>query len=405
MATGQKEVWVTGIGLVSSLGEGSDNHWARLSSGASQQPVLDCTSFAPYPVHPLTDLDFSKQIPRRGDQRQMGQWQRLGTYAAGLALCDAKIAGIGEYIEKTNIIVAAGAGERDITADELVLDAYYSSDKSATALNSALQSELRPTLFLSQLSNLLAGNISIVHNVSGSSRTFMGEEMAGVSAVEVALRKIKTGQDELILVGGAYIAERLDMLLLYQLGNLLWANDYQSVWTRSSSGGGMVTGSVGAFLVLEEKDHAEARNARPYARIADVQSGRCYKTARDSKRNAEAQFDAIRYLLKEGPLGVLSGSSGLETATSDERSFLEGIREMGFDVGVRAFGTMLGHSVEAQFPAGLALASVALSKGGYFDPFDNSEFEQPVAGVVDSILVTTWGQTIGEGLGLVEAIS
>ena len=37
-------------------------------------------------------------------------------------------------------------------------------------------SDLRPTLFLAQLSNLLAGNISIVHGVTGSSRTFMGEE-------------------------------------------------------------------------------------------------------------------------------------------------------------------------------------------------------------------------------------
>ena len=44
-------------------------------------------------------------------------------------------------------------------------------------------SDLRPTLFLAQLSNLLAGNISIVHGVTGSSRTFMGEEAAGVDAV------------------------------------------------------------------------------------------------------------------------------------------------------------------------------------------------------------------------------
>ena len=37
--------------------------------------------------------------------------------------------------------------------------------------------DLRPTLFLAQLSNLLAGNIAIVHGVCGTSRTFMGEEV------------------------------------------------------------------------------------------------------------------------------------------------------------------------------------------------------------------------------------
>jgi len=47
---------------------------------------------------------------------------------------------------------------------------------------------LRPTLFLAQLSNLLAGNISIVHGVTGSSRTFMGEEVAGVDAVRSRTR-------------------------------------------------------------------------------------------------------------------------------------------------------------------------------------------------------------------------
>src|SRR3712207_8516744 len=43
---------------------------------------------------------------------------------------------------------------------------------------------LRPTLFLAQLSNLLAGNISIVHGVAGSSRTFMGEESAAARSEE-----------------------------------------------------------------------------------------------------------------------------------------------------------------------------------------------------------------------------
>ena len=49
-------------------------------------------------------------------------------------------------------------------------------------------SDLRPTLFLAQLSNLLAGNISIVHGVTGSSRTFMGEEAAGVDACALRWR-------------------------------------------------------------------------------------------------------------------------------------------------------------------------------------------------------------------------
>ena len=58
-------------------------------------------------------------------------------------------------------------------------------------------SDLRPTLFLAQLPNLLAGNISLVHGVVGSSRTFMGEEASGADALRVAHARIAAGQSDI----------------------------------------------------------------------------------------------------------------------------------------------------------------------------------------------------------------
>ena len=54
-----------------------------------RRPQADTTTLAPYIIHPLAPLDFDKQIPKKGDQRQMEPWQRIGTYAAGLALDSA----------------------------------------------------------------------------------------------------------------------------------------------------------------------------------------------------------------------------------------------------------------------------------------------------------------------------
>ena len=82
------DVLITGIGLVSSLGEGVDAHWQKLTA-ERPQPVTDSERFPPYVIHPLPVIDWGLQIPKRGDQRQMETWQRLGTYAAGLALDDA----------------------------------------------------------------------------------------------------------------------------------------------------------------------------------------------------------------------------------------------------------------------------------------------------------------------------
>ena len=80
-----REVWITGIGLVSCFGEGAGHHWETLGGKTAPAPVIDSERFKPYSVHPLPEMDWSKQIPRRGDQRQMENWQRLGTYTAGLA--------------------------------------------------------------------------------------------------------------------------------------------------------------------------------------------------------------------------------------------------------------------------------------------------------------------------------
>src|SRR6266568_3680113 len=169
------EAWITGIGIVSCLGEGPDAHWQGL---LHPQPSADTARFAPYVIHTLAAIEFDKQIPKKGDQRQMEPWQRIGTYAAGLALADAGVKGNAELLARMDMIVAAGGGERDVAVDAAILSNKRKSANPDAFLNERLMSDLRPTLFLAQLSNLLAGNVSIVHGVTGSSRTFMGEEAA-----------------------------------------------------------------------------------------------------------------------------------------------------------------------------------------------------------------------------------
>jgi 3-oxoacyl-[acyl-carrier-protein] synthase II len=77
----------------------------------------------------------------------------------------------------------------------------------------------------------------------------MGEEMAGLSAIENAARRISAGQAEIVLVGGALNAERKDLLLGYELGCNLWSRPNAPVWQRKEDGGGFVPGSAGAFLI------------------------------------------------------------------------------------------------------------------------------------------------------------
>ena len=365
-------------------------------------PSVDNQGQAPFPVHPIVDFDISTQIPKRSDQRQMGPWQHLGTYAAGLALDDAGVAHDPDLLAKTNMIVAAGGGERDLEVDSAIMEALGQVEDPGAYLNATLMGELRPTLFLAQLSNLMAGNISIVHGVTDSSRTFMGEEMAGVSAIDTAVAQIQHNQGELFLVGGAYIAERADMMMLMEFGHTLWTGEQGSVWERENTDGGMIMGSAGAFLVLESKEHAQARGARPYARIDSIVGGRCNRQPGAAKKVAEGLLGQIADRIPEGPLPVLSGCCGVQPQLNEEHEFLNELSNRGISPAIRGVTTVMGNTLEAQFPVNVILASMAISRGAFFDPFDDSGVEQDFSGDPERVLISNWGHWRGESLALID---
>jgi 3-oxoacyl-[acyl-carrier-protein] synthase II len=399
------EAWITGIGLVSSLGEGAQVHWQRLTSHTVPAVVVDDKPYAPYAVHPLHEIDVSAQIPKTSDQRQMGRWQRTGVYAAGLALADAGVLGEPTLLDRIDLAIAAGNGERDLALDSRILQQPHESQPPDGRLNQMLMTGLRPTLYLGQLSNLLAGNISIVHKATGSSRTFKGEEMAGVAALDDALARLGAGQSQLMLAGGALNAEREDLLLNLELGGALLHGGYRPVWSRSELGGGMAPGSIGAFLVLETPAHAVARGARPYASLAAIVADQSPRRPGDAAASGHTLMKSLRPLFRgDGRLGILSGASGVEPATCEERSFLDRALSAESAGRVRAYGSVLGHGIEAHFIAGVALAGLALSHRSFYPPFEKTEAEATPE-PCDRMLVTSLGHRYGEALGLVEPVA
>jgi 3-oxoacyl-[acyl-carrier-protein] synthase II len=389
------EVWITGIGLATSLGEGLDANW----DGLNQRRInVDEKGFAPYLVHPWAPVNLDTQIPKKGDQRQMEAWQRIGTYAAGLALDSAGIKGNKEILARMDMIVAAGGGERDLAVDTGILQDEAKGNSAPGFLNERLMNDLRPTLFLAQLSNLLAGNIAIVHGVTGSSRTFMGEEAAGVDAARIALARIAAGQSDIALIGGSQNGERKDLLVLYEFGDFNLQNKFTPVWARGQNPG-FALGSAGAFLVIESKAHAQARGAKPYARLTNVVADQARR-----KGPGEVTTTLDKLWSKLGKLdsagAIITGATGAEPVTSEELAFLR----QHPDFVVRASGTAFGHTMETQFPLGLALAALSISRGALYSPNDPTTLEVEMSKPPTQIVVIGAGHWRGEGMALVEAV-
>ncbi len=396
MSKAQNDVVITGVGIVTCQGVGKEPHIALLTAEGAPQTIVELEKFKPYPVHPLPEIDWSQQIAKRGDQRQMENWQRIGVFAAGLALDDAGFKEDAEACGTMDMIVAAGGGERDINVDTLIVDEGLKRNDREVLLNEKLTTELRPTLFLAQLSNLLAGNISIVHKVTGSSRTFMGEESAGISAVETAFHRIKSGESTHALVGGAYSAERLDMVLLFEAINVYCRNEWQPLWSRDH--GGVISGSLGAFLVLESRAHAEARGAHIYASISSIEGDRGNRNSGNLEKRLERLLETASDL-PPASTAIFSGSTGIPDLAGREKAVLE--RHLP-GAAVRGFGGVTGHGLEAHFTLGLALGALAVDSKAKVPVFDQAH-EKPMAAATKAAVVTTVGHQRGEGVAVLSA--
>lgn len=379
---------ITGVGLISCLGEGEAAHLAALDAFV---PIVDETTFAPYPVHPMTALALDKQIPKRGDQRQMEPWQRYGVYAAGLALDSAKATGDAALLERMDMIVAAGGGERDYAVDAAILAGLPNAENPDLYLNEHLLADIRPTLFLAQLSNLLAGNISIVHGVIGSSRTFMGEEAAGADALHIACARIQAGQSEICLAGGSFNAQRPDAFLHNAMGHALWRGGFVPIRARQPEGGGIL-GSVGCFLVIEGRAHAAARGVTPLARIAGVRTDRCRRAPGEAAANLAREIAELGGAAAAS--AVIAGTNGANPVAAEEQAFLD---QLGLPV--RSLHTAIGNSVEPSFPAAVAIAALSLARGHLFPPLEPAE--APLDGPLKGLYVTSAGIWRGESAALI----
>jgi 3-oxoacyl-[acyl-carrier-protein] synthase II len=187
--------------------------------------------------------------------------------------------------------------------------------------------------------------------------------------------------------------------MLYEFGDFNIKNSFAPVWERTTAPG-FALGSLGAFLVIEARDHAEKRGAKPLARLVDVVAERSRRAPGGVTAALEQLLAKLKSRLRPGHIAAISGATGAEPATAEERAFLEAHN----DLAVRATGTYLGHGPEPQFPMNIALAAVALGHASLFPPNDKTGLERPMSGDLQQVLVTGVGHWRGEGLALLERV-
>jgi 3-oxoacyl-[acyl-carrier-protein] synthase II len=396
-----RDVWITGVCLVSSVGDGPQEHWARLSGPCV--PLLVEQGRTGWLVHPLPTMDFSSQIPSRLDLKRMGLLQALGTYAAGRSLEAAGLKGSPEILSKAVVVISGAGGERDIQLDERIFS-EPTRFADQVALNEMLSAGTRPSLFLAQLPNLLAGNISILFGVTGGSRTTMGDELAGVHAYKIGYQLVDDGSYDVALVGGAFNAQRPDLLMLYGFGEYAWRYAHQPVALRSQRGGGCMLGTMAAFFVLESADHARARGASPWCRVDGISIQHTRRAKGDVTSALENAWEKLGLYHTMGPAGVISGAAGVSPSTEEEMAALLALAPQLGEARIRIPGSLFGHGMEASFPFNVGIGALALRQGHLYpglpgDPPDKSSID-----ALNRVLVTSVGHWRGEAVALLSVV-
>ena len=317
-------VVVTGLGVVSPLGCGVETNWHRLSAGEHGFRRIDTFETA--------DLacQIAAMIPR-GDgatgafnpddwfdpkeQRKVDDFIIYGVSAATQALKDAQwIADTAEKQEATGVLIGSGIGG---------LGGIY---ETSVTLKDKGPRRVSPFFVSGRIINLVAGYVSIMHNLKGPNHAVVTACATGTHAIGDAARIIALGEADVMVAGGAESpVNRIGVAGFAACRALTTGfNDRPEAASRpyDKDRDGFVLGEGAACVVLESYDHAKARGAKIYAEIIGYgMSGDAYHITAPSP-DGDGAYRCMKAALKRANISVgdvdYVNAHGTSTPLGDE---------------------------------------------------------------------------------------
>ena len=248
-----KRIVITGVGVISPIGNKKDVFWDALISGTSG--VSEVTSFdtSPFNVHKgcfVKDFNYDDYI-NNGSSREIGKGSQFAIAAAKLAIEDSNIGLNNIDPERAGVSIGTTAGEIQI----LEKVNYIRHEKGDDSVD--------PGLFLKHPCVNMPSNISIEFGFKGPSTIIPTACAAGNYAIGYACDLIKLGRTDIMLAGGSDPFSKVAFVGFSRL-NAIAPNICQPF---DKGRKGLLVGEGAGMLVLESLEGALARNANIYAEI------------------------------------------------------------------------------------------------------------------------------------------
>ncbi|HEY3427054.1 MAG TPA: beta-ketoacyl synthase N-terminal-like domain-containing protein, partial [Acidimicrobiia bacterium] len=259
---GRRRVVVTGMGVVTPVGNDLETFWRALISGKSGiGPIthFDATDYRTRIAGEVKDFDPADHFEKR-DLRRIDPFSQFFLVAGRQALAQAKIffSADDPDNERAGVMVGAGFGGMGAFIDEVALMLDRGPDR------------VSPTGIPKIIANMAAGLASIENNLLGPVSCVVTACSASANAIGDAAELIRRGAADVMLAGGSEAAiTTYGVAGFNQSRALSVRNDEPSRASRpfDADRDGFVMGEGGGALVLEDRDRALARGAQIFGEI------------------------------------------------------------------------------------------------------------------------------------------
>lgn len=369
----QKRVVITGVGMVTSLGNDVASTWQNLllgKSGANKISHFDATKFKTQFACEVRDLDISSLL----DPKEIRRYDRYIHYAiksAEEAILDANIQINQEDPLRCGVIYGSGMGGVH-TLEENIGD-FAIGDGTP---------RYSPFFIPMIITNMAAGMLAIRYGFKGVNYTTTSACASSAHAIANACYQIRMGLADIIIAGGSEAAvEHCGIGGFNALHALSTRNDSPQTACRpfSASRDGFVLGEGAGTLIIEEYEHAKARGAHIYAELVGIGLTADAYHMTTSEPNGNGAINAMQMAIKEAGISFRQvdyiNTHGTSTPIGDlaEVKAIQALfGEHAYNINLTSSKSMTGHILGAT-GAVEAIISVLSMKHSMVTPTINHE--------------------------------
>ncbi|MFP4416348.1 MAG: beta-ketoacyl-ACP synthase II [Chitinivibrionales bacterium] len=371
-----KRIVVTGLGVVSPIGNDIDTFWESMRTGRSGLDTIQAFDPSKYPCKiagEVRDLDFSQYV----DPKEVRRTDRnilLAIVAAEQAIKNSEID--LESVDRERFATIIGSGVGGISTLE----------SEQTKLLNRGPSRVSPFLIPMMISDMASGMVSIRHGLKGPNYCVVSACASGAHAIGDAFMALKSGMMDIALTGGTEATiTPLSFAGFCSMKALSTRNDTprkaSSPFDKKRDG--FVMGEGSGIVILETLEHALARNATIYAEMVGYGATGDAHHISAPPPDGEGACRAMKMALRSAELTPSDidyiNAHGTSTPLNDKqesRAILDVFGEEAYTVNISSTKSMTGHLLGASGGIEFIASALAL-RDGIVPPTINYEDPDP----------------------------